>query len=1574
MMHFSCAPRLSPRTRAGARVVAAIVAVAWLLGPQGVAAGSQPTLRGPVMRLPGHVLPALAEATRISPSDAKSDEIRLTIVLRRSDQPGFARELRAVYDPASLRYHRFSTSAELTERFGPSREAYERLLAFLEAQGFELVAGSENRLTVSVRGTRAAAERAFDIEIGDYELGERRFYANDRDPALPAELASHVQAITGLSNLARPQAAEISISDAAALCSIAAALVGLVWWPAAIVAAFCAALPIADPFGNRKIRIRWAYGPPTVSLAGGPLRASGLARPAAVDVAPGAQVVTGAGQTIGITSFSDFDVADVRDWLALMDAEPEQIDRLSRVSLDGGAPSGPDQVEPLLDVAAVMSVARDADVVVYDAPFTGPGTSFQALFNAMIDDGVDVISNSWAYCEGDTTVADVESIDAILQTAAAAGISVLSASGDMGSTCLNGQANTVHVPSSSPNVTAVGGTTLTLGPGFTYGGETWWNGAGSVPPTGQGGFGLSRFFARPAYQDALNGESMRSLPDVAVNADPATGFILCQASAGGCPDGKLYGGTSVAAPIWAGFAALLNEARGANLGFLNPLMYPLAQTAAFHDAASMSSDFAHVGLGSPNLEVLHRLLNGIVAGVPDAAVSEAVHAGSITGGQHGFPLLSTPADGTSAAVIVVTLSDAAGHTVGGKAVQLAADSANAVIAPGGAATTDDNGQAVFAVTNLEPEVVTLTATDTTDGIVLAQTPSVTFGVPAATAAGITAFPTTVTANGVSSTTITVTLQDVLGRGTPGKEVQLSQGGGHSIISGPIPPVTDANGEIQFAATNLVNETVTYTAVDVTDGNLPVPGSVAVTFQSGAAGACGSGPPPVGVGGYTVTPFATGFEAGPFFFGGVNFQGCAGATLPAFLDGDVFISDARTGDLFKLGLDGGAAANPIANHGPTLTAETVGADGRLYALRVATTGNATTGAILELDPETGDVLRTVASNLLCPHSLVVDPLSGDLFYDDSCFGGFVDPAIHRVRDPASATPTVEVYATLPRTPNGRMAFAPDGTLYVVTGYTDAQPAVVRVSGTDGPTPPAIETISGVHSFFWVNIAEVGPGGDAKSLVVLTADGLEVVDITTDPTTRTVIAEGIGAGAIGPDGCLYSTLGHTVFKITDPAGGCSFLSTAATPTLSLTPGAVSPNPLQGAAQAFTATFHNVDAPEGTPVFFQVSGANPTVHMARTNAAGEASFAHTATFAGDDVVVATAVVDDEALTSNRARVTWDPGRHVTFLTLNPSPRAGTPGQTVEVRASLSDSSVEPPSPVEGATVDFMLGTAECSGVTDESGLAGCELTASPPGTSTLTARFAGTPQLVESSDAIGFNVIGDGPMGGPLGDFKCYVVRSKTGTPRFAKIEGVRLDDEFETLIADLVREKHLCNPVAVDDAPALDPATHLACYTVRPVPGQRPVTPPNLTIENRFGEQTIRFLGSSNDRTLCVPAEAHLEGDEPAEASFDGESFRCRRVKSLAPKRLTPAPHLVLADELESKLMRVRALDSLCTPVGVDSEEIPSSRSSLACYTLSQAPGQQAFRPPGTIELTSELGEQTLTVRNAQRMLCVPTERR
>jgi kumamolisin len=490
----------------------------------------QPALAAdpPRSALTGHVLPALGESTRIARKSASdgNDALTLTVVLARDDEAGFQRFLADVHDASSPSFHRFSDPASLAERFGPSRAAYAAVRAYFTGQGFAVAEDSANRLTLSLRGTVQQAESALAVDIADFSSGDRSFRANTNEPSLPADIASHVQAVVGLSNLAMPQPNWFALPLIDAICQLQAA------FPIATAPGYTP--PTSQQLFNECVtalrNLNHYYNP-----GGGGFRAP---LPASGD--------GGSGQTIGLVEFDNYLRTDVEDFLEIAGLPAAQIDRLSNVHVNGGTPRGASESEVLLDIDTVLAVAPGANVVVFDAPFSG-ATSFQTMFNAMIDNGVSIISNSWAYCEDQTTMADVQSIDSILQTAAASGISVFNGSGDNGSTCLDGAANTIGVPADAPHGTAVGGTSANTGAGDIYAGETWWNSAAASPPGGQGGYGVSRFFSRPAFQNGFTSSSFRSVPDVAINADPATaGLMICQASSGGCPNGLLYGGTSFA--------------------------------------------------------------------------------------------------------------------------------------------------------------------------------------------------------------------------------------------------------------------------------------------------------------------------------------------------------------------------------------------------------------------------------------------------------------------------------------------------------------------------------------------------------------------------------------------------------------------------------------------------------------------------------------------------------------------------------------------------------------------------------------------------------------------------------------------------------------------------------------------------------------------------------------------------------------------------------------------------------------------------------------------------------------------
>ena len=179
--------------------------------------------------------------------------------------------------------------------------------------------------------------------------------------------------------------------------------------------------------------------------------------------------------------------------------------------------------------------------------------------------------------------------------------------------------------------------------------------------------------------------------------------------------------------------------------------------------------------------------------------------------------------------------------------------------------------------------------------------------------------------------ITVTLQDSLGRPTPGKLIQISQTGGNSVISGPNPPVTNASGQIEFTAVDSNNETITYSAVDVTDGNLAFPQTGTVTFSDAPEPGCSN--TFVAAPGFVAQPYATGFLAQNFCVDGICNSGCPGAFGLAFdASGNLYVFDQPTGDVYKIPPGGG-----VANSGtlltqtaiPTLIELAVDGSGNLY---------------------------------------------------------------------------------------------------------------------------------------------------------------------------------------------------------------------------------------------------------------------------------------------------------------------------------------------------------------------------------------------------------------------------------------------------------------------------------------------------------------------------------------------------------------------------------------------------------------------------------------------------------------------
>ena len=225
------------------------------------------------------------------------------------------------------------------------------------------------------------------------------------------------------------------------------------------------------------------------------------------------------------------------------------------------------------------------------------------------------ISSSWGMSEAASAASDMQSENTIFKQMVSQGQTLFSAAGDNGAeddvtydqTTGQVQSEKVSVddPSGQPYVVAVGGTRLTIDSSGAYQSETTWNDMSQG--YGAGGGGISTVWSIPSWQqgaataDSETSQTMRNVPDVALNADPETAYGVYVSDPGSGstkPQWAPIGGTSAAAPIWAAFNALVNQNRTAKglsaTGFLNPALYAIGTSSSY------SSDFHDIADGSNN--------------------------------------------------------------------------------------------------------------------------------------------------------------------------------------------------------------------------------------------------------------------------------------------------------------------------------------------------------------------------------------------------------------------------------------------------------------------------------------------------------------------------------------------------------------------------------------------------------------------------------------------------------------------------------------------------------------------------------------------------------------------------------------------------------------------------------------------------------------------------------------------------------------------------------------------------------------------------------------------------------------
>jgi kumamolisin len=450
----------------------------------------------------------------------------------------------------------YLTHESLAADHGASPEDLAKVAAFAAAHHLTVVATSEARRSVWLSGTTSAFQATFGVALQEYDLAEGGTYRGRTGPIqIPADLEGIVVGIFGLDN--RPQA-------------------------------------------RTHFRIR----PPRSTSASPAADQTQFTPPQVAGVYDFPANLTGSGQCIGIVELGGgYKTADLKTYFSGLGLTTPTV---SSVSVDQGknAPTGsangPDG-EVMLDIEVAGSVAPGAKIVVYFCPNTDKGF-LDAVTQAIHDttNKPSVISISWGGPESTWSAQAIEQFDQAFQAAATLGITICVACGDNGSSdgVSDGLAH-VDFPASSPNVLACGGTTLDVATGSkTVSNEVVWNDGADGGATGGG---VSDSFPLPSYQqDAgvppsanAGGKIGRGMPDVAADADPETGYSVRV-------DGTdtVTGGTSAAAPLWAGLIARLNQSLGQPVGFLNPMLYgAIAQAGVFRDITSGNNGAYSAGPG-----------------------------------------------------------------------------------------------------------------------------------------------------------------------------------------------------------------------------------------------------------------------------------------------------------------------------------------------------------------------------------------------------------------------------------------------------------------------------------------------------------------------------------------------------------------------------------------------------------------------------------------------------------------------------------------------------------------------------------------------------------------------------------------------------------------------------------------------------------------------------------------------------------------------------------------------------------------------------------------------------------------
>jgi hypothetical protein len=585
------------------KVVAAVILVA---GGMGVGYGADGAI------LSGNH--PMQTATLVSRGNADVNQpLAMTVrfALRNTDE--LTALLQQQQDPTSANYHKWLKTGEFDQRFGPNPSDVSAVAKWLSDEGFTVESSTDGFIDFS--GNVGQAEQTFSVRIASY--GDGATFANVEDPVIPSQFGGVIAAITGLDNLTRikpaglhqfqpttpgPETLALNDTDVAGLGS-------------------GSGLPTSPDFSFEGIT---AFGPQDMQTfydetvqAGSDGAGSCIALVGVSEISSGA-----------LASFDNkFHLPATKLSTVVSGANP-------KTTHDGS------ELEAELDVEWSHAIAPAATQKLFVASNRSSDPLAMDIGAAVKDNKCGAISISFSYC-GASSSEFTGVLDPLFKKAAAQGQSVFVSAGDEGAAALDDQCNPtdgrgVNEMSADPYVTAVGGTQASpnydsKGNAMGYAQEQVWNSDGAT------GGGVSEVFAKPDYQKlgtpGMPNDANRDVPDIALIASPVLPGVFLGDAAVSKPAQVVccIGGTSLSAPMMAGFVTVLDQQVDERLGSLNPILYSLADRQygadgmdeGFHDVVNGNNSFDDVdgfnagpgydqttGLGSIDFAVLAQAVKG----------------------------------------------------------------------------------------------------------------------------------------------------------------------------------------------------------------------------------------------------------------------------------------------------------------------------------------------------------------------------------------------------------------------------------------------------------------------------------------------------------------------------------------------------------------------------------------------------------------------------------------------------------------------------------------------------------------------------------------------------------------------------------------------------------------------------------------------------------------------------------------------------------------------------------------------------------------------------------------------------